>query len=333
MNSNIRESKGGVLEKKLAGGSAVFVKKGSCATNQKNVGMGWWQAYFLFMALACLGGGISLFVSPARTWAGIVFYMADLIGLVALLGFSFGRRLFAAIFWRSAFWSFALVKLVNIAGDLVRIFFVQKLSLGDTAANVLDVGMALPVFIAFYYYAFKRKDIWGEAGKKTEKVVELHEAKRPKGIAVLAWFMLTVGGLSWLSLLDIKTYLETYKFLPPGMSVALYCYGVASVAIGIIASVGILRLKEYMRKTAVIINALNVLIDVPTLFFCLPGLKQKAYQIAETMAKESTNPGFSADVFVKLVFSAGVLTIAGFMIVNLLFIWYFTRPKVKAQFK
>ena len=121
-------------------------------------------------------------------------------------------------------------------------------------------------------------------------------------------------------------------FLPHGMVVALYCYSIISVIIGFVAIIGILWLKDGMRKTAITINALDILFGLP-FFFCINGVKQSTYEIAEATIKEHSFRFISLDGLAKVEFFGALFSASGAMILSLIFIWFFTRPKVKEQFK
>ena len=161
--------------------------------------------------------------------------------------------------------------------------------------------------------------------------MEVSKKKRSKGITVFAWLMLIVGVGTMLGL-DPHTFFATYKFLPQGMILALYGYSIISVIIGFVSISGILWLKDGMRKAAIVINALDVLSGLP-LFFCIKGLRQSTYEMAQTTIKEHAFQFMSLDTLAKVEFYSTLISASGVMILSLIFIWFFTRPTIKKQFK
>jgi hypothetical protein len=157
------------------------------------------------------------------------------------------------------------------------------------------------------------------------------EAKRSRGIAVLAWLMLVFSAASLLGL-DVRVFFALYKFLPQGVVLLLYGYGVLAVTLGIIASIGILRSKEIMRKVAVAVNALDFLVGLPFFLF-LPSVRQSFYDIAESVIRGRATPFLSVEGLARAEFYSAVSGALAAMILNIIFIYYFTRPKVKEQFK
>ncbi len=159
----------------------------------------------------------------------------------------------------------------------------------------------------------------------------MNEVKRFRGIAVLAWLMLIFSTASLLGL-DVRVFFSLYKFLPKSVVLSLYCYGVLAVTLGIIASIGILRLNESLRKVAVAINALDFLVGLP-FFLYLPSVRQSFYEIAGSVIGGRATPFLSVEGLARSEFYASVFGALAAMILNIIFIYYFTRPKVKEQFK
>jgi len=161
--------------------------------------------------------------------------------------------------------------------------------------------------------------------------MEVSKKKRSKGVTIFVWLMLVVGVGTMLGL-DSKTFFATYKFLPQGMTLALYGYSIISVIVGFVSIIGILWLRDGMRKAAIVINALDVLSGLP-FFFCIKGLRQSTYEMAQTTIKEHSFQFMSLDELAKVEFYSTLISAFGVMILSLIFIWFFTRPKVKEQFK
>ncbi len=160
----------------------------------------------------------------------------------------------------------------------------------------------------------------------------MEKPKRMLGVVLLAWLMLLFGVAS-LAVLDVRVFFSLYKALPNGIVLSLYGYGVIAVGLAIIAGIGILRFKEKARKLALAVNLVDFLVGIP-LFFYIPSIMRSFRE----MLASSGMPGRSIQ-FLNLegltrsefyFIAIGVLTA---IVLNLIFIYYFTRPNVKEQFK
>jgi hypothetical protein len=159
----------------------------------------------------------------------------------------------------------------------------------------------------------------------------MERPKRMLGITLLAWVMLFFGVAS-LMVLDAKFFFALYRSLPNGVLFSLYWYGVIAVGLAIIAGIGILRFKERARKLALAVNLVDFLVGIPLLFYIPTIMRSFREMIASTLPGRSVpllNPeGLSRSEFYFI--AIGALTA---IVLNLVFIYYFTRPNVKEQFK
>ena len=154
------------------------------------------------------------------------------------------------------------------------------------------------------------------------------EKKRSIGVTIFAWLIIIVSGLLLLGSFDFKAHTKLFQSFPKNLNICLFAYGIASLAIGVIAGIGLIRLKEIMRKVIVGINLLDVLSGIPVLLFSLNDIKQYAYRAAA-----ETNSQVSIDVLANIAFYI-IICFAIFTIAfSMLIIYFFTRPKVKEQFK
>lgn len=162
--------------------------------------------------------------------------------------------------------------------------------------------------------------------------MEAEKIKMSKGAAILTWLMLIVYVLAALGLVDPKGFFACYKFLPHGVVLAYYCVEVFLTSVGILAIIGILRLKERMRRIAVAIGVWVTASETP-IFFWLHDLNQSCYEAAELWNKEHPTQLLNVDFLAKVQFNFAISLALGAMVLNLIFIWYFTRPNIKKQFK
>lgn len=156
---------------------------------------------------------------------------------------------------------------------------------------------------------------------------------RSKGVTILAWSMIIVNIFLLLAAFDFNKIAECYRSFGQSLIVVIIVYSVLSALIGIVAGFGILKLKEIMRKTAVIINSLDVVIGITLLFVSINDLKQYCYSVVVTGYDETLANIISLNTLVNLTFYITISVYLFFMALSLLYIFFFSRPKVKEQFK
>lgn len=120
-----------------------------------------WKVYFWFMVVIFMGGFLSNAVSPKRGWLEAVFAISNLTTLAALYGFSFSKKIATNTFWKGAFFVCVLVEILD--GFTVQ----SQLPSGNFVAMAITLlimaAIVLPIYVATFLYAFKWKDVWGEA--------------------------------------------------------------------------------------------------------------------------------------------------------------------------
>lgn len=158
------------------------------------------------------------------------------------------------------------------------------------------------------------------------------EKKRSKGVTILAWLMIIVNAYAFASSLNFrKNFFDVYISLPRGVNISIIAYCLLSAAIGVIAGFGILQLKEKMRKLGVAINAIDVLAGLGILSLTINDIRQYVYTIAASAAV--TDPKVPVYALASATFYVTILLMMLAYGFNLLLIFFFTRPKVKEQFK
>ena len=156
--------------------------------------------------------------------------------------------------------------------------------------------------------------------------------KRSKGVTIFAWLLIIINAFNLLNSFNFQTSFELHKSFNKGIVVAIILYGLLSSLIGFISGVGILRLKEIMRKLAVTINSLDVIIGIPMFFLTANDIRQYAHSAA--LAQLANKP---TDLSVDTLTNVGLYAAASWyvfcIVLSLLLIFFLTRPKVKEQFK
>lgn len=156
--------------------------------------------------------------------------------------------------------------------------------------------------------------------------------KRSKGVTIFAWLMIITNAYALLSSFKFKAnFFDVYRSLPVAFNVTLIAYSIISAAIAVIAGTGILKLKEKMRVLGVAINAIDLFFGLAVLSVTLNDIREYTYSIAASVS--ATDPSIPVYALASASFYATVLLMLFAYGFNLLLIFFFTRPKVKEQFK
>lgn len=94
----------------------------------------------------------------------------------------------------------------------------------------------------------------------------MEKNKPSRGVVIFGWIMIIINILVFLTVFNYKSSFDAYKSFPKNLIIAIVVYTIFSAIIGIIAGIGILKLKELMRKIVIFINSLDVLVSVPVFF-------------------------------------------------------------------
>ena len=159
------------------------------------------------------------------------------------------------------------------------------------------------------------------------------ETKRPKGITIFAWLLIILNIFTLLLSLNFKNTFDLYKSFNKIIIIAIILYGLFSTIIGIISGFGILRLKEIMRKIAVAISALDVLFTIIIIFMSSNEILKFSYSLAGSQLVGKSNMYYDADMVSAIGFYSMIFVYVLSAGLSLLFIFFFTRPKVIEQFK
>jgi len=145
--------------------------------------------------------------------------------------------------------------------------------------------------------------------------------KPVRGIRIFG-FMLVAYGI--LTLLGLGSYSD-FKLLLKGLSdvfiLSIYAFSVGYGILCVLCGTRILRLEEWARKTAVKLVLISLLLG---LF-----LNTTVFRNLENVYALKESAELTLDTVRKSYVVFGVI----FTLFELSFIYYFTRPAVKAQFK
>lgn len=156
--------------------------------------------------------------------------------------------------------------------------------------------------------------------------------KRSKGVTIFGWLLIIINGFALLHAFNFQTSFELHKSFNKSIVVAIISYGLLSTVIGFITGIGILKLKEMMRRLAIAINSLDIIFGIPLYFLSANDIRQYAHSAA--LAQIANKPTVvNVDTLANVGFYAVVSWFIFCIILSLLLIFFLTRPKVKEQFK
>jgi len=147
------------------------------------------------------------------------------------------------------------------------------------------------------------------------------EKKRSKGVTIFAWFYISGSFISIYSILILKSkltsYQETHFILPDSYYYVVQGHSIIFAIAGLIIGIGLLKLLKWARLLSIIIIIADFICSI--IFYLL---YTQPYIISYSI--KTNRP---VVIFYLLFVN----------IINLLYtgmvIYFFTRPKVKEQFK
>jgi hypothetical protein len=153
-----------------------------------------------------------------------------------------------------------------------------------------------------------------------------------KGIKIFAWLLIILNIFIFLLSLNFKSYFDCLRSFHKNFIIGVISYSILSSVAGIIVGLGLLRLKNVMRKIGIGINSLDLLLGILLFFISLSDVRQYSYTIA---VSELAKRPIRTDVYTlaNIIFYITVFANWIVLAINLLFVVFFTRPGVKQQFK
>ncbi|MFH1458645.1 MAG: hypothetical protein ABIG31_05755 [Candidatus Omnitrophota bacterium] len=170
------------------------------------------------------------------------------------------------------------------------------------------------------------------------------EKKRSKGVTFWAWFFIVSNLIELLPVINLKQQLTTYNNIVPIYHIVMLFFTVVISLASIICGIYLLRLNDYARKSVIVLGITSIIL-MP--FFLMSGLKQinsgdlfeKQKQVSMEQNKSESLQKVWEDLerskeFFRIVFSILAIVVFGLRLIFILIpIYFFTRPKVKEQFR
>lgn len=177
---------------------------------------------------------------------------------------------------------------------------------------------------------------------KQEKALQAAEQTKPKekkerrplsaGVVIFG-VLLILSTLSHMHKLvtEKQWYLDTYSYLPGGLTIVRYSFSWLQRVLGLIAGVGILARKEFARKLAFLIGAFTVL----TVYWKHPyeAVARHTHYLDTTQAGQILSATGTGITFSSITPYAVAGLIACDIIFWAIFFIFFTRPSVRRQFR
>ncbi len=174
------------------------------------------------------------------------------------------------------------------------------------------------------------------------------ERVRSKGVTILAWSLIVI---SIFMLLQVGSYRRAYFFLTNTLLFAIIIYAVVFYVAAILAGISVLRLKEWARKLLLLI----AIVGIVDMFIFLPlnhrvvkelvntsefveNLEKQYDSLsAEAKAKFAPTKQYYVRIATNATLDVGnvVMGIIEVIMVaySLLLLFFFTRPRVREQFR
>lgn len=158
------------------------------------------------------------------------------------------------------------------------------------------------------------------------------DKKRSRGVTIFAWLLIILNAFALSNAFNFRISFELYKSFSKEAVIAVILYSMFSPVLGIICGFGILELKEVMRKAMVAINSLDILVSILVFSLSINDIREYAVSIVAGVTEKYPSP-ISIDALVNIGFSSVICVYLFYILLSLLVIFFFTRPKVKEQFR
>lgn len=142
-----------------------------------------------------------------------------------------------------------------------------------------------------------------------------------KAIRIFAIIFIIYGIINLFGLANFNDFKELLSGIPQPFIFLIYAFGICYGIMCIICGSKILRLEEWARKTAVILVLISLILGV----FTSPIMMRNLRSFYATQLEQASN----IDTLMR---GAAFLAII-FTIFELSFAYYFTRSRIKGQFK
>ena len=168
--------------------------------------------------------------------------------------------------------------------------------------------------------------------KKTSfRSLKKNTVPRSKGVTIFGILLILSSIMHMHKLVvDVKWYAEVYSYLSPHMLAARYYFSWLQRIIGILVGIGLLAQKEIARKIAIAIGCFTIL----TLYWKhpYPAFKLHTQYLDEHYGNFLSQFGTGV-TFSSATLLAVILHCVADIVFWSIFIYFFTRPSVKDQFK
>ena len=166
------------------------------------------------------------------------------------------------------------------------------------------------------------------AGKMTERP----SGRRPAGVVIFGTVLIFSSLVHMHKLFfDYDWYIASYGYWPTGLMVLRYCFSWGQRILGLMAGIGILRLKDIGRKIAIVVGWFTIL----TIYWKHPyaGFKNHTAYLDQHLGFILKEWGYPQLSFSQFTLAAVITACLWDILFFGSMIYYLTRPTVKAQFR
>ena len=152
--------------------------------------------------------------------------------------------------------------------------------------------------------------------------------KRSRGVTILGYLLIFSSLGAMITLVSFNHYKYLFHHLPEEVMLVRYFISWTLRIVGRISGIGILRLSDICRKIAIAIFCITIMgVCVKNSYACFSNLIRLLDQLP--IAGALGGPGIFSSVIRPAVITSRILDI----IFSVCFIYFFTRPRVREQFK
>lgn len=153
-----------------------------------------------------------------------------------------------------------------------------------------------------------------------------------KGVRIFAWLLIILNFFIFVFSFNFKGTFDCLKSFHRNFVIAAIFYSLLSSLVGIMVGAGLLKLKNTARLSGIALNGLDLFIGTILFFLSLADVREYSYAMAVSeIAKSMTR--LDIQTIFRVIFYSTIMMNWAVLGINLLFIYFFTRPAVRNQFK
>jgi len=145
---------------------------------------------------------------------------------------------------------------------------------------------------------------------------------RPSGIRIFSVAFIVYGVINLMGLINYGSFKEALSGIPQSIIFLIYAFAVIYSIICIKCGINILKLEDWARKTSIFFVLASLVIGAFTNSLMLKNLK---LSYGDNLQLQG--------VSLEAIMNTAIMLMVVFVAFEVGFVFYFTRPKIKAVFK